>query len=221
MAMTRQHISVIRWTAVVILVPVAAFLCVSMWQRAYKALPVYSTIAAWSQHGVNSPDADAGDAASFPLTDQNGRSVVLAGFKGKILVVNFFFTRCPSSCPRLMAHMAQVREAMADDPDVRLLSITVDPGHDSASVLRDFGRRYQVNADRWLLLTGDKKQIYRLARNDLHVIATDGDGGPEDFIHTDKLILIDPQGRIRGYYAGTEDSGTTELIHDIKKLQHE
>ena len=102
-----------------------------------------------------------------------------------------------------------------------LSSFTVDPVSDSISVLQNYAMKYGVSADQWQLLTGDKKQIYRLARNSFRVVATDGDGGPGDFIHSEKLILLDKEQRIRGYYDGTSQKEVNKLIRDIKKLRNE
>jgi protein SCO1/2 len=104
---------------------------------------------------------------------------------------------------------------------IRLASITVDPERDNPGVLKNYAQRMKIETGNWDLLTGTKKDIYRMARNSFLAVATDGDGGPEDFIHSEKLVLIDKQKRIRGFYTGTSDQEVKQLIIDIKKLLHE
>jgi protein SCO1/2 len=87
--------------------------------------------------------------------------------------------------------------------------------------LQKYAQRFSINTRQWQLLTGSKQAIYKLARNSFEIVATDGDGGPDDFIHSEKLVLVDRQRRIRGYYDGTDDTAIKNLIRDIKKLQHE
>jgi protein SCO1/2 len=97
----------------------------------------------------------------------------------------------------------------------------VDPERDNPGVLKNYAQRMKIETGNWDLLTGTKKDIYRMARNSFLAVATDGDGGPEDFIHSEKLVLIDKQKRIRGFYTGTSDQEVKQLIIDIKKLLHE
>ena len=102
-----------------------------------------------------------------------------------------------------------------------LLASEPDPERDNPERLRSYVNKFSINTNNWQLLTGTKTEIYRLARNGFMIVATDGDGGPEDFIHSEKLVLIDKQRRIRGYYNGTNSAEVNNLINDIKKLQHE
>jgi protein SCO1 len=109
-------------------------------------------------------------------------------------------------------------QVYANDKELLLTSFTVDPERDSVNRLRDYAAQKNIHGN-WLLLTGDKKQIYKLARKSFLVSATDGDGGPQDFIHSELLILVDRNKRIRGYYNGTVDNEVNELIRDIGRLQ--
>ena len=156
----------------------------------------------------------------FSFTDQNGEQSGSAQWNDRIVVVNFFFTTCPVICPKMTRNLIRVQNAV-DKNSVLINSISVDPGKDSAERLKWYESRFDIRGANWKLLTGDKKAIYRLARNSFMVVATDGDGGPEDFIHSEKLILIDRLKRIRGYYDGTSETDANKLIADIKKLQHE
>lgn len=102
-----------------------------------------------------------------------------------------------------------------------LVSFTVDPQRDSIQQLKSYATRMGLNTNHWDLLTGDKKEIYRLARKSFLVVAADGDGGADDFIHSDKLVLIDRRLQIRGFYDGTENEDIKQLLIDINKLKHE
>src|SRR5690606_15218278 len=105
--------------------------------------------------------------------------------------------------------------------DLLFASFSVDPYRDSVEILQKFSRKYELDNRNWDLITGDKKTIYKLARNSFMLVAADGDGGPEDFIHSEKLVLVDTEKRIRGYYNGTDEKEVTQLIRDIKKLKDE
>lgn len=205
---------VLTWTLLVIALPLLAFLCVSWWERHYQALPILSTIEGWQR------TTDTALACQLPLTNQDGQTTRLTGFPERIIVVNFFFTRCPLICPSIMKHVQQLHNAFANSNTIQLLSVTVDPGYDQPDILKKYAANYNADGRQWQLLTGNKTAIYRMARQSLHVTATDGDGGPTDFIHTDQLTLVDPNGNIRGYYDGTSDQSVQQLMNDLKKLQH-
>ena len=117
--------------------------------------------------------------------------------------------------------LIRIQEAFKTDAEILISSFTVDPERDSSAQLKKYARQYNVDTRNWNLLTGDKKEIYKLARNSFMLVATDGDGGPDDFIHSESLVLIDKQKKIRGYYNGTSNDEVNQLIIDIKKLKHE
>ena len=121
----------------------------------------------------------------------------------------------------MVTNLKEVQQAFPQDENLLIVSFSVDPEKDSVSVLKKFATRFHINEAGWNLITGSKIEIYRLARNSFKVTATDGDGGPEDFIHSDKLILIDTKKQIRGYYTGTDKTEVAQLIKDIKKLENE
>ncbi len=157
----------------------------------------------------------------FEFTNQYGRKVTEADMAGKVAVVNFFFTSCPTICPKMMRNMQTVQELYLNDENVILLSHTVDPKRDNPARLAKYADAYHIDADRWNLLTGDKKELYRQARNGYYMAASQGDGGDHDFIHSENLVLIDRQRRIRGYYDGTKEEHVEQLINDIAKLKRE
>lgn len=156
--------------------------------------------------------------SDFRLTDQRGRTITLATVKGHVLLVDFFFTTCGSICPKMSTQMARVQEEFSDDPRVLLLSHSVTPEMDSVPVLADYGKRYGADPDRWLLLTGDRQQIYHLARRSYFAARDEGDGGADDFVHTENLVLVDTQLRIRGFYDGTSGKDVDRAIDDMERV---
>ena len=154
----------------------------------------------------------------FRFTDQAGQSIDNRMWKGRIVVADFFFTSCPAVCPKVAYQLKRV-QAYADK-NILICSFTVDPERDTVAKLKIYADRMGIG-ENWHLLTGEKISLYRFARNDLMIVATDGDGGPADFIHSENLVLIDPMGRIRGYYKGTDEGEVNGLIHDIDKLKIE
>ena len=157
----------------------------------------------------------------FHLTDQRGRPLTLDSVRGRILLVDFFFTTCGSICPKMSSQMVRVQEAWRDEPRVLLLSHSVTPEMDSVPVLAAYAERYGVDHAHWRLLTGDRAQIYRLARRSYFAALDEGDGGPNDFVHTENFVLVDPQLRIRGFYDGTSAKDVDRAIDDICKLLDE
>ena len=154
----------------------------------------------------------------FHLIDQDGDSVSLADVKGKVVLSDFFFTTCGSICPKMSTQLIRVQEKYKDEDRLMLLSHSVTPETDSVPVLKAYAEEYGVYHKRWRLLTGDRKQIYRLARNSYFADVDKGDGGPDDFVHTENFVLVDPQGRIRGFYDGTKPAEVDKAMADIQKL---
>lgn len=159
--------------------------------------------------------------ADFKLVNQNGDTITQEDYKGKIYVADFFFTTCPSICPIMTGNMARIQERLKDNENVLLLSHSVTPDIDSVPVLKEYAIKKGVNDAKWNLVTGDKKQIYKLARKSYLAVKEDGDGGPYDMIHTENFILVDKEKRIRGFYDGTNDESIEKLMHDIEILQQE
>lgn len=154
----------------------------------------------------------------FNLTDQLGRTVTLADTKGKVVLADFFFTTCGSICPKMTVQLERVQQAYADDHGLLLLSHSVTPEIDSVAVLKAYADLHGADPDRWRFLTGDRRQIYMLARKSWFAVKDTGDGGPDDFVHTENLILADTLGRLRGFYDGTNPKDVDRAINDIAKL---
>jgi protein SCO1/2 len=159
--------------------------------------------------------------APFSLTNQNGLTVTEKDYMNKIYVADFFFTTCPSICPKMTANMGLIQENIKTDNQVLLLSFSVTPEIDSVQQLKSYAIEKGVIDSKWNLLTGNKKEIYELARKSYLAVKTDGDGGEHDMIHTENFILVDPEKRIRGFYDGTDIKAMDELLSDIKVLQME
>jgi protein SCO1 len=159
--------------------------------------------------------------ANFSLTNQNGNRISQRDYQGKIYVADFFFTTCPSICPIMTNNMVYIQSKIMDDPQVKLLSFSVTPEIDSVPQLKKYALEKGVNDKKWNLLTGDKKEIYTLARKSYFVVKEDGDGGPHDMIHTENFVLVDPEKRIRGYYDGTDKTAMENLLADLKTLKEE
>ncbi len=159
--------------------------------------------------------------ADFTLINQNGDTITQEDYKGKIYVTDFFFTRCQTICPVMTNNMGKLQEVFKNDDDVKFLSLSVTPVIDSISVLREYANRKGVIDGKWNITTGDKKHIYELARKSYFAVLDEGDGGVQDFIHTENFILIDKKKQIRGFYDGTDSEDIERLINDIKMLQFE
>jgi protein SCO1/2 len=196
------------------LLPGLAYAVVNLFEKREK-LPVFGA------GGLDGRTRNEHTIEDFELVNQDGNRKSFHEWKGQIIVANFFFSHCPVVCPKMTANLQKINSQFRQEKAFHIISISIDPERDSAAQLKKYATRFSINTGKWDLLTGDKKEIYRLARNSFMVIATDGDGGPNDFIHSDKLVLIDKIGRIRGFYDGTDESAINNLSHDIKKLQDE
>mgnify|MGYP006122857301 FL=1 len=157
--------------------------------------------------------------ADFSLINQNGETITQEFYKNKIYVADFFFTTCQTICPIMTDHMYDIQKETIADPDVLLLSHSVTPEIDSVAQLKRYAKKKLVNASKWNLVTGDKKQIYELARKSYLAVKDAGSGGPFDMIHTENFMLIDKKRQIRGFYDGTESEEIERLLEDIKVLK--
>lgn len=157
--------------------------------------------------------------ADFSLINQNGKIITQEDYADKIYVADFFFTTCQTICPVMTKNMHEVQKAFITDNEVKMLSHTVTPEIDSVEQLKRYALEKGVDASKWNLVTGDKKQIYELARKSYLAVKDDGDGGPFDMIHTENFMLIDKERQIRGFYDGTDPKEIERLIDDIKILK--
>jgi protein SCO1 len=159
--------------------------------------------------------------ADFSLINQNGKTITQDDYKDKIYVADFFFTTCQTICPIMTNHMADVQKEILNDSEVMLLSHSVTPEIDTPAQLKRYATEKGVIDSKWNLVTGDKKQIYELARKSYLAVKTVGDGGPFDMVHTENFMLIDKKRQIRGFYDGTNPDDINRLLEDIKILKKE
>jgi len=158
--------------------------------------------------------------ADFSLVNQLGDTITQKTFEGRIYVADFFFTTCATICPIMTEHMGQIQRKIKNDPDILLLSHTVTPEIDTVAQLKRYADKKGVIAGKWHLVTGDKKEIYDLARKS-YLVAKDQPYSPYDLVHTENFVLIDPQRRIRGFYDGTDPVAIDSLLEDIAILKKE
>lgn len=160
--------------------------------------------------------------APFSFTDHHGKEISNKQLAGKIYVANFFFTTCPTICPKLTSNMDRLHEKFINQPELQLISHTVMPWKDSVSVLNAYAERLNISYENWKLVTGDEDEIYRLARNSYFADEQFGFTSDElDFLHTDKFILVDRKQRIRGIYTGLIEEDIIRLEEDINILLKE
>ena len=164
----------------------------------------------------------------FSFIDQHGKTITNEDYDGKVYVVEFFFTTCPSICPIMNENMLKIQNEFFGNPNVGIASITIDPEYDTPEVLKEYAAKYKITKPQWHLLTGEKEKIFQLANNSFNLYvgqAAEAEGG---FEHSGFFALIDQEGKIRSridengnpliYYDGLEDKGIQMLKEDIKKL---
>ena len=165
--------------------------------------------------------------ADFAFINQNGDTVTQKDYEDKIYVADFFFTTCPTICPIMTDNMVWLQEKIKDYPDVMLLSHSVTPDYDSVPVLREYADKKGVIDIKWNLVTGDKKDIFYIARKSYLAVKTTDSKELYDMVHTENFILVDKKGRIRGFYNGTnldkeieDEKNVKQLFEDIKWLRN-
>jgi protein SCO1/2 len=209
----------------VTLLPLASYLFVSSLSKDAIKMPrryFYDTVLVKMEKGREVNDTVWHKVRPFTLTNQFGNPVSLDDLQGRVVIVDFFFTSCPSICPKLTRNMKTLQTAFKKtDSLVRFISITVDPVRDSASRLKAYGDKFGIDHDTWWMLTGDRKEIYDLALNEFKAnIASEGniDTG---FIHTEKFFLLDREKVVRGWYNGLDSVNLDKVIKDVVLLNME
>ena len=156
--------------------------------------------------------------ADFSFTNQNGKKITQKDYEGKIYVSDFFFTTCGSICPKMTTNLAEIQKSIINNPKVMLLSHTVFPETDSVSVLKKYAIKNGVIDSKWNLVTGDKKQIYTMARKSYLAVKLGKPNELYDMVHTENFVLVDSKKRVRGFYDGTKEEDIQRLIEDINFL---
>lgn len=167
-----------------------------------------------------------GSLGDFSLTDQDGRGAGLSDLRGQIWVADLIFTRCAGQCLIMSGHMKQLQTALGADSPAKLVSLTTDPGFDTPPILKKYGDRFSAQDGCWLFLTGPKAAIRKLAVDDLKLTIVEKKPGEQDnandlFLHSEKFVLVDQQGRIRGYYDGETEDCIPPLVAAIRALSRE
>ena len=190
-----------------------------------KTLPIYTPsmvnpelVDSTIQHVSNKNEHHIAD---FAFTNQNGKTITQKDYERKIYVADFFFTTCQSICPMMTDNMVWLQDQIKNNPKVMLLSHSVTPDIDSVSVLKEYAGRKGVIDNKWNLVTGDKKDIYYIARKSYLAVKT---GKPEelyDMVHTENFVLVDSKRRVRGFYDGTKKEEVERLLADINFLSEE
>lgn len=193
----------------------------------YKLLTPKQTLPIYNPSDVNPKLVDYSlqhikrdhKIADFRLVNQNGDTITQNDYQDKIYIADFFFTRCATICPVMTGNMSKLQEIYKDDDDIMFLSHSVTPVMDSIPILRMYADSKGVIDGKWNITTGDKKHIYELARKSYFAVLDEGDGGDQDFIHTEQFILIDKKRQIRGFYNGTEAKSIEQIKKDIAILK--
>lgn len=159
--------------------------------------------------------------ADFALLNQNGDTITQKNYENKIYIADFFFTTCPTICPIMTDNMLKLQEILKTQDNVLLLSHTVTPEIDSVPVLKAYAEKKGVNDAKWNMVTGEKQQIYDLARKSYLVAKYEPFDGDYDMIHTENFVLVDTRRRIRGFYDGTNWDEMEDLLKDLEMLQRE
>jgi protein SCO1 len=192
----------------------------------YSALKPSKTLPIYNPTDVNPELVDSTvqyvskyhTISDFSFTNQNGKTITQKDYEGKIYVADFFFTTCGSICPKMTTNLVDVQKAIQNNPKVMLLSHTVFPETDSVPALKAYAEKYGVIDAKWNLVTGDKKDIYTMARKSYLAVKLGRPDQLYDMVHTENFVLVDQKRRVRGFYDGTKKEDVERLIEDINWL---
>jgi cytochrome oxidase Cu insertion factor (SCO1/SenC/PrrC family) len=169
------------------------------------------------------PPDDFGPVGDFSLTERGGRTVTPADLAGKVWVASFVFTRCTGPCPQITATVARAQDAFRDEPDVRLVTFTVDPEHDNPDELKRYAEHFGADPERWLFLTGSEAELYRLMEKGFKVGVQRNKGDEArpgaEVTHSTKLVLVDCRGHVRGYFDGRQVDDLGQPVDELPKLR--
>jgi len=216
--------------AIALLLPVICYLVLKYESDNAVDMPrryLLDTVVTHVDNGKMITDSIWHKTANIHLQNQLGDTVSLYDKPGKIIVMDFFFTSCRSICPKLTANMVKLQQSFLKGGDLRkkvdtaivqFISFTVDPQHDSVSVLKDYADRFGVNHDNWWMLTGSRDSIYKFAFEELKVDKFSEEPISPDFVHTSRFVLLDKEYKVRGYYNGLDSTSLSKLARDIGSL---
>jgi len=207
-----------------ILLPLISYFLVRYYSNRDVQMPhryFYDSVNIIEKGGTTNEDTVWHHVSDMVFTNQFGKKVSFSDLKGKIIVLDFFFTRCPTICPKLAKAMKRLQNSFINtDSIVQFISVTVDPLHDSVTQLRKWAEKYNVNPDNWWLLTGSRDSIYHFAIHELKANIADVNVDTA-FIHTEDLFLLDKERIVRGWYNGFDSVAQKKLVRDIPLLMLE
>jgi protein SCO1 len=180
-----------------------------------------SPLPIFGERDVQNGDTVYHKIGPFRFVNQDSQVVTNETFMGKIYVADFFFTSCRTICPIMKTQMHRVYDSIENDPEVLILSHTIDPEYDTVALLRDFADRLGVKSSKWHFVTGNKDSIYNVAQKSYFSIAVEDKSEPDGFIHSGAFLLVDKEQRIRGKYDGTKEEDVDRLMGDIQRLKNE
>ena len=215
-----------------LLLPLISFLIFRKETNSALVMPghyKWDTVVEKIKKGKKTNDTIWHKLADISLQNQLGDTITWDSLKGKIIIADFFFTRCPTICPGMTMNMKRLEESIHNGKRVgdktnklvHFLSFSIDPERDSVERLKYWANRFQIDPEKWWLLTGDKKAIYDFALNEVKLGLIDGDGVDTNFVHSDKFILIDSNRHVRGYYSGLDSVSLSKLSNDLVLLTME
>lgn len=208
---------------IILLVPAFVYIFMKSFGNNHYTLPKMIPIDVVEKQFNNKTVSDTvfHKVSNFELLSSNGKKFGATQLNGKVFVADFFFTRCQSICPKMSTQLSRVQSAFAEDSLVQLVSFSVDPDYDTKEVLNTYSSKFNANPKIWHFLLGSKSEIYKLAKYDFKITALDDPNGGEEFVHSDKLILVDKEKHIRGFYDGTDPKEVDRLITELKVLLYE
>lgn len=206
----------------VLLFPSLLYIFLTKGKHSIKTLPVFGPkeVVHINKNGEDIYDTLYHTIPKFEFTDQNNKIISSDSTENKIILANFFFSTCQGICVPLNKEMHRLYKEFEKDTNIVLYSFTVDPETDSVETLYEYAQQFNLHDDRWHFLTGKKKEIYTLAQKSFFLTAMEDTVLP-NFIHDDRIVLVDHQRRIRGYYVGTNESEVDTLIDEIKVLRYQ
>ncbi|EJF08634.1 MULTISPECIES: SCO family protein [Pontibacter] len=207
---------------ILLLVPLLIFIFIGSFGEHHYTLPKYfpQVTATGEVQRDAKGDTLFNQVPAFQLTSQQGQAISQKDLDGHIYVADFFFATCPDICKAMSSQMVRVQEAFQDEEQVKLVSFTVNPEYDTPEVLREYGERYGADPGKWYFLTGDRDKIYTLAQKGFYLPVMKVEG-QQDFIHSEKFMLVDKDRYVRGIYDGTDKEDVDRLIIEIKVLLDE
>ena len=208
----------------VIFIPLTGYYIVKYYSKDAVIMPrhfFYDDVAVTEKGGKTTTDTVWHRVKNISFTNQLGQRVSLDDARGKVLVINFFFTRCPSICPGLARNMKKLQNTFVKNPEiVQFISVSVDPEYDSTAQLRKFADRLGANHDNWWFVNGNKKEVYDFAFNEIKASIADVNVDTA-FVHTENFFLLDSNRIVRGWYNGFDTVKLAQLAADIPTLMLE